>query len=301
MAGSSAPSLSTDNFDCRETLPDLPVNRPINFNTSFLEAMKTPVPSPKNSLKKQKIKKIEEGGADGTGYNQLKQQVGCIQKQIDLLTRHKIETCSSVTTNSRNSNFMNSNSQFGNSNVNFGNNLPNSPNSPNSTISPNSPNPHANSRSNSRFSHIEQDVETLKHHNVKLCTAVKDLGHKLSEEQQKHRMTVICLRNSERGRAAAVRRNQELQGEMHQFFNTFGGMFSKGIGGSAEVEFGCKGDEIYDLPSKVSASESKQEMKKENRQENRHENKQENKREPGKDGDQNLGIPTSIQNLFLKF
>merc|ERR1712039_468294 len=186
--------------------------------------MKTPINSPKNSLKKQKKEKNQPENTDSNnpGYIQLKQQVGCIQKQIDLLTRHKIETCSSVTTNSRNSGFLNSNSTIGN-----------------------------NSQTN-----IEQDIEQLKVHNTRLCSAVKDLERKLGDEQQRHRMTVICLRNSERGREAAVKRNQELQGEMHQFFNTFGGMFSKNENDFQRDGKTNNNSQIYDIPKKLSEKAS---------------------------------------------
>nr|XP_002131601.1 rho GTPase-activating protein 22 isoform X3 [Ciona intestinalis] len=49
------------------------------------------------------------------------------------------------------------------------------------------------------------------------------------EEVKRHAMTRIRLRNAERGLKQAEERNQQLQKEMEEFFNTFGGMLANNV------------------------------------------------------------------------
>lgn len=64
----------------------------------------------------------------------------------------------------------------------------------------------------------------IKHH--ELLQDFKELELKFKDEQQRHYLTTVCLRNSERGRIAAENRNQELQSEMTTFLDTFGDIFT---------------------------------------------------------------------------
>ena len=66
---------------------------------------------------------------------------------------------------------------------------------------------------------LENRVKTLE-------AALAEMEINLKDEKQKHQLTAICLRNSERGRLAAEKRNEELQQEMATFFETFGELFT---------------------------------------------------------------------------
>ncbi|XP_006630310.2 rho GTPase-activating protein 22 isoform X1 [Lepisosteus oculatus] len=68
----------------------------------------------------------------------------------------------------------------------------------------------------------EARMRRLEESSAALCEQVERLEEELDQERKKHSMLEIKLRNSERAREDAERRNQLLQKEMEEFFSTLG-------------------------------------------------------------------------------
>ncbi|XP_062333609.1 rho GTPase-activating protein 24 [Osmerus eperlanus] len=68
----------------------------------------------------------------------------------------------------------------------------------------------------------EARIKSLEQRNLELETEMVGLHEELGQERKKYTMVEIKLRNAERAKDDAERRNQMLQKEMEQFFSTFG-------------------------------------------------------------------------------
>ncbi|KAJ8286646.1 hypothetical protein GJAV_G00041520 [Gymnothorax javanicus] len=68
----------------------------------------------------------------------------------------------------------------------------------------------------------EARVKSLEHRNLELETEMMNLHEELDQERKKYTMVEIKLRNAERAKEDAEKRNEMLQKEMEQFFSTFG-------------------------------------------------------------------------------
>lgn len=65
-------------------------------------------------------------------------------------------------------------------------------------------------------------TNSLEQRNKELQSEMKDLHSKLGQQRKWYRLVEIKMRNAERARDDAERRNATLQREMEQFFDTFG-------------------------------------------------------------------------------
>uniref|UniRef100_A0A3B3Z758 Rho GTPase-activating protein 24 n=1 Tax=Periophthalmus magnuspinnatus TaxID=409849 RepID=A0A3B3Z758_9GOBI len=70
-------------------------------------------------------------------------------------------------------------------------------------------------------SEYEARIKSLEQCNLELETEMVNLHEELDQERKKYTMVEIKLRNAERAKDDAERRNQMLQKEMEQFFSTF--------------------------------------------------------------------------------
>ncbi|XP_051955699.1 rho GTPase-activating protein 24-like isoform X1 [Xyrauchen texanus] len=68
----------------------------------------------------------------------------------------------------------------------------------------------------------EARIKSLEHRNLELETVMANLHEELDQEKKKYTMVEIKLRNAERAKEDAEKRNEMLQKEMEQFFSTFG-------------------------------------------------------------------------------
>ncbi|XP_066566863.1 rho GTPase-activating protein 24 isoform X2 [Amia ocellicauda] len=68
----------------------------------------------------------------------------------------------------------------------------------------------------------ETKIKSLEHRNIELETEMVSLHEELDQERKKYTMVEIKLRNAERAKEDAEKRNEMLQKEMEQFFSTFG-------------------------------------------------------------------------------
>ncbi|KAJ7986806.1 hypothetical protein DPEC_G00332200 [Dallia pectoralis] len=68
----------------------------------------------------------------------------------------------------------------------------------------------------------EARIKSLEHRNQELETEMGTLHEELDQERKKYTMVEIKLRNAERAKDDAEKRNEMLQKEMEQFFSTFG-------------------------------------------------------------------------------
>ncbi|XP_041741286.2 rho GTPase-activating protein 24 isoform X2 [Coregonus clupeaformis] len=68
----------------------------------------------------------------------------------------------------------------------------------------------------------EARITSLEHRNLELETEMGTLHEELNQERKKVTMVEIKLRNAERAKDDAEKRNEMLQKEMEQFFSTFG-------------------------------------------------------------------------------
>ncbi|KAG8454370.1 hypothetical protein GDO86_000843 [Hymenochirus boettgeri] len=68
----------------------------------------------------------------------------------------------------------------------------------------------------------ESRIKSLEQRNLTLETEVGALNEELDQEKKKYTMIEIKMRNAERAREDAEKRNDMLQKEMEQFFSTFG-------------------------------------------------------------------------------
>ncbi|XP_001339010.2 rho GTPase-activating protein 24 isoform X1 [Danio rerio] len=68
----------------------------------------------------------------------------------------------------------------------------------------------------------EARIKSLEHRNLELEAVMANLHEELDQEKKKYTMVEIKLRNAERAKDDAEKRNEMLQKEMEQFFSTFG-------------------------------------------------------------------------------
>ncbi|KAF0031590.1 hypothetical protein F2P81_016145 [Scophthalmus maximus] len=74
----------------------------------------------------------------------------------------------------------------------------------------------------------EARIKSLEQRNLELETEMVSLHEELDQERKKYTMAEIKLRNAERAKDDAERRNQTLQKEMEQFFSTFSDLTATG-------------------------------------------------------------------------
>ncbi|XP_041666840.1 rho GTPase-activating protein 24 isoform X2 [Cheilinus undulatus] len=74
----------------------------------------------------------------------------------------------------------------------------------------------------------EARIKSLEQRNLDLETEMVNLHEELDQERKKYTMAEIKLRNAERAKDDAERRNQMLQKEMEQFFSTFSDLTATG-------------------------------------------------------------------------
>uniref|UniRef100_A0A8C9YMR0 Rho GTPase-activating protein 24 n=1 Tax=Sander lucioperca TaxID=283035 RepID=A0A8C9YMR0_SANLU len=74
----------------------------------------------------------------------------------------------------------------------------------------------------------EARIKSLEQRNLELETEMVSLNEELDQERKKYTMAEIKLRNAERAKDDAERRNQMLQKEMEQFFSTFSDLTATG-------------------------------------------------------------------------
>ncbi|XP_034753024.1 rho GTPase-activating protein 24 isoform X2 [Etheostoma cragini] len=74
----------------------------------------------------------------------------------------------------------------------------------------------------------EARIKSLEQRNLDLETEMVSLNEELDQERKKYTMAEIKLRNAERAKDDAERRNQMLQNEMEQFFSTFSDLTATG-------------------------------------------------------------------------
>uniref|UniRef100_A0AAY4C4P5 Rho GTPase-activating protein 24 n=1 Tax=Denticeps clupeoides TaxID=299321 RepID=A0AAY4C4P5_9TELE len=72
----------------------------------------------------------------------------------------------------------------------------------------------------------ETRIKSLEHRNLELESEMVNLHEELDQERKKYTMVEIKLRNAERAKDDAEKRNEMLQKEMEQFFSTFGDLTS---------------------------------------------------------------------------
>ncbi|XP_013861917.1 rho GTPase-activating protein 24 isoform X2 [Austrofundulus limnaeus] len=77
-------------------------------------------------------------------------------------------------------------------------------------------------------SEYEARIKSLEQRNLELETEMVNLHEELDQERKKYTMVEIKLRNAERAKDDAERRNQMLQKEMEQFFSTFSDLTATG-------------------------------------------------------------------------
>ena len=75
---------------------------------------------------------------------------------------------------------------------------------------------------------------SLEQRNLELETEMVSLHEELDQERKKYTMAEIKLRNAERAKDDAERRNQMLQKEMEQFFSTFSDLTAAGSAAATE-------------------------------------------------------------------
>ncbi|EOA96858.1 Rho GTPase-activating protein 24 [Anas platyrhynchos] len=62
----------------------------------------------------------------------------------------------------------------------------------------------------------------LEQRNRELQSEIKDMHWKLGQQRKQHSLVEMKMRNAERAKEDAERRNEMLQREMEEFFETFG-------------------------------------------------------------------------------
>uniref|UniRef100_A0A8C4FGZ4 Rho GTPase-activating protein 24 n=1 Tax=Dicentrarchus labrax TaxID=13489 RepID=A0A8C4FGZ4_DICLA len=80
----------------------------------------------------------------------------------------------------------------------------------------------------------EARIKSLEQRNLELETEMVSLHEELDQERKKYTMAEIKLRNAERAKDDAERRNQTLQKEMEQFFSTFSDLTATGTTTAAD-------------------------------------------------------------------
>ncbi|XP_034080043.1 rho GTPase-activating protein 24 isoform X5 [Gymnodraco acuticeps] len=81
---------------------------------------------------------------------------------------------------------------------------------------------------NKQKTEYEARIKSLEQRNVELETEMVSLHEELDQERKKYTMAEIKLRNAERAKDDAERRNTMLQKEMEQFFSTFSDLTATG-------------------------------------------------------------------------
>ncbi|XP_027881396.1 rho GTPase-activating protein 24 isoform X2 [Xiphophorus couchianus] len=81
----------------------------------------------------------------------------------------------------------------------------------------------------------EARIKSLEQRNLELETEMVGLHEELDQERKKYTMVEIKLRNAERAKEDAERRNQMLQKEMEQFFSTFSDLTATGNSTATEA------------------------------------------------------------------
>ncbi|XP_028457375.1 rho GTPase-activating protein 24 isoform X4 [Perca flavescens] len=81
---------------------------------------------------------------------------------------------------------------------------------------------------NKQKTEYEARIKSLEQRNLELETEMVSLNEELDQERKKYTMAEIKLRNAERAKDDAERRNQMLQKEMEQFFSTFSDLTATG-------------------------------------------------------------------------
>lgn len=84
------------------------------------------------------------------------------------------------------------------------------------------------------FSFLNCPFCSLEQRNLDLETEMVSLHEELDQERKKYTMVEIKLRNAERAKEDAERRNQMLQKEMEQFFSTFSDLTAAGNSATSE-------------------------------------------------------------------
>uniref|UniRef100_H3CQ06 Rho GTPase activating protein 24 n=1 Tax=Tetraodon nigroviridis TaxID=99883 RepID=H3CQ06_TETNG len=80
----------------------------------------------------------------------------------------------------------------------------------------------------------ETRIKSLEQQNLELETEMVSLHEELDQERKKYTMAEIKLRNAERAKDDAERRNQMLQKEMEQFFSTFSDLTTTGANAATD-------------------------------------------------------------------
>ncbi|XP_029940644.1 rho GTPase-activating protein 24 isoform X2 [Salarias fasciatus] len=80
----------------------------------------------------------------------------------------------------------------------------------------------------------EARIKSLEQRNLELESEMVSLHEELDQERKKYTMAEIKLRNAERAKDDAERRNQMLQKEMEQFFSTFSDLTATGGNAAAD-------------------------------------------------------------------
>uniref|UniRef100_A0A672ZP90 Rho GTPase activating protein 24 n=1 Tax=Sphaeramia orbicularis TaxID=375764 RepID=A0A672ZP90_9TELE len=91
----------------------------------------------------------------------------------------------------------------------------------------------------------EARIKSLEQRNLELETEMVNLHEELDQERKKYTMAEIKLRNAERAKDDAERRNQMLQKEMEQFFSTFSDLTATGNTAATEPRRTERNDPIW--------------------------------------------------------
>ncbi|XP_027538205.1 rho GTPase-activating protein 24-like [Neopelma chrysocephalum] len=70
----------------------------------------------------------------------------------------------------------------------------------------------------------ESKIASLEQQNRVLQLEIQGMHWKLGQQRKWYRLVEMKMRNAERAKEDAERRNEMLQKEMEEFFETFGGM-----------------------------------------------------------------------------
>lgn len=65
---------------------------------------------------------------------------------------------------------------------------------------------------------------SLEQRNRELQSEIKDMHSKLGQQRKRHSLVEMKMQSAERAKEDAERRNEMLQKEMEEFFETFGGI-----------------------------------------------------------------------------
>ncbi|KAK2819277.1 hypothetical protein Q5P01_024838 [Channa striata] len=91
----------------------------------------------------------------------------------------------------------------------------------------------------------EARIKSLEQRNLELETEMVSLHEELDQERKKYTMAEIKLRNAERAKDDAERRNQMLQKEMEQFFTTFSDLTATGNSAATDPRRADRNNSIW--------------------------------------------------------